>query len=112
MPFGVLYTTKLSVMFPYTIPQMLLEDLTGKFTMVYSNLNASKKPYVFDDKKMIGHFFFPPGLIKLGTGFSILTIGDIMSVGCFSDVNCMKDPQELVDIFVRKNNENIKEMEK
>lgn len=91
-PFGVLYSTKMTVMLPFTLPKIMADDITSKFTMVYTNLNASKKRYSFDDKKMVGQFFFANGVNKLATTFSILTIGDIMSVGCFSDFNNMKEP--------------------
>jgi len=91
-PFGVLYATKMTVALPFTMPKVIADDLTSKFTMVYTNLNASKKRYQFDGKKHIGQFFFANGVNKLATTFSILTIGDIMSVGCFSDYNSMKKP--------------------
>jgi len=68
--------------------------------------------YEFDGKKMIGTFFYPPGNGKLGTGFSILTVGNIMSVGCFSDKALLENPQELVDMFININNENITEFKK
>lgn len=41
-PFGVLYATKLTVSLPFNLPKLLGDDLTRKFTMVYTNLNASK----------------------------------------------------------------------
>jgi hypothetical protein len=53
-PFGVLLATKLTVALPFFLPKMLADDLTSKFTFVYSNLNASKKRYVFDGHKMLG----------------------------------------------------------
>lgn len=86
-PFGVLYATKMTVSLPFTLPKFFAEDMTRKFTIVYSNLLASRKNYVFAGKNMLGVFFFAPGVGKLGTGVSILTIGDIISVACFSDSN-------------------------
>jgi len=53
-PFGVLYATKLTVCLPFTMPKLMADDMTKKFTMVYTNLNASKKRYSFDEKKMKG----------------------------------------------------------
>ena len=91
-PFGVLLATKLTVALPFAIPKLILDDMTRKYTMVYTNLVASKKPYYFDGKKMLGQFFFAPGVNRLGTCVSILTCGDIMSVACFSDYTQMKDP--------------------
>lgn len=109
-PFGVLLATKLTVALPFNLPKMLADDLTSKFTFVYSNLNASKKRYVFDGHRMLGQFFFAPGVNKLSSGVSILTIGDVMSVAAFSDANCMADPQELVDHFVRINDSCMREL--
>jgi len=42
VPFGVLFATKLNVALPFILPKILSEDLTRKFTIVYSNLLASK----------------------------------------------------------------------
>jgi len=91
-PFGTLFATKMTSCLPFTLPKVLADDLTKNFTIVYSNLLASKKEYSFDGKKMIGVFFYPPGNGQLATGFSILTVGNIMSVGCFSDQAFMKNP--------------------
>jgi hypothetical protein len=41
-PFGVLYATKMTVALPFTLPKLICDDMTRKFTMVYTNLNASK----------------------------------------------------------------------
>ena len=102
-PFGVLLATQLTVALPFNLPKIMADDMTRKFTFVYSNLNASKKRYVFNGRKMLGQFFFAPGINKLSSGVSILTIGDVMSVAVFSDAACMEHPQELVDHFVRIN---------
>ena len=109
-PFGVLYSTKLVVWLPFTMPKMLGDDLTSKFSFVYSNLNASKTVYEFNGAKMRGQFFFAPGVNKLSSGFSVLTIGHIMSVAAFSDEVCMKNPQLLVDAFVRINSKCMEEL--
>lgn len=92
MPFGVLYSTKISVTLPFLMPKMMLEDLTDKYSLVYSNLNASKSDYFFDEKKLIGNYFVAPGVGKLSTGVSICTIGTRMSLGIFSDEVQMKNP--------------------
>ena len=99
MPFGVLMSTQISMWFPFLIPKLLLDDLTGKYSIVYSNLNASRKGYEFNGKKMIGHYFLTPGFGQLHNGISILTIGDRMSLGIYTDEALMQDPQELVDII-------------
>jgi len=83
---------------------MMLDDLTDKYSIVYSNLNASKKDYYFDGKKNIGHYFVAPGVGKLSTGVSLCTIGSKMSLGIFSDAVQMKNPQELCDIYSELNN--------
>ena len=40
--FGVLYATKMTVCLPFTMPKFLSEDLTRKFTLIYTNVMASK----------------------------------------------------------------------
>lgn len=85
MPFGVLYSTKISVSLPFLLPKMMLDDLTDKYSIVYSNLNASKNSYWFDGKKNLHHFFVAPGVGKLTTGVALCTVGTNMSIGVFSD---------------------------
>ena len=104
-PFGVLYSTKISVMFPYKMGKMVVDDLSGKLSMVYSNLQAAKKPFVFDGKKLHRHFFVAPGVGKLYTGMGFATCGDCMSMTIFSDEKMMGNPQELAKIIERRNAE-------
>ena len=52
--FGVLEVFRVSVNFPFTIPRLAIDYLSDKYTLIYSNLNASKIPYVFDGKKQLG----------------------------------------------------------
>ena len=105
MPFGILYSTKISVAFPFTIPKFMVDDVSSKVCLVLSNLNASRKSFTFDDKQLIGHYFVAPGVGKLATGVSFCTIGERMSFAVFSDSAYMKNPQEFCDIFQRKNEE-------
>ena len=83
--FGVLYATKMTVCLPFTMPKFLSEDLTRKFTLIFTNVLASKQPYTFDNKKMISISVLAPGNGKIGTCFSIISCGTVMSCGIFSD---------------------------
>jgi hypothetical protein len=40
--FGVLYATKMTVCLPFILPKLLSDDLTRKFTAIYTNVMASK----------------------------------------------------------------------
>jgi len=44
-PFGTLGLVQISVNLPFTIPKVNLDWLTDKYSIIFSNLNASKKPY-------------------------------------------------------------------
>lgn len=99
MPFGVLYATKIVVALPFLLPKFLADDLSYKFTLVYSNLNASRTEYNFDGKNCIGHYMFAPGVGSIATTISFCSVGNRMSIGVFSDRAYMKDPQVLCDIF-------------
>lgn len=103
MPFGILYLTKIPALFPFGLPKMIQRDLTNKFSIIYTNLNASTLPYSFDGKRDTTHYFLVPGYGRVSTGFSICTIGPRMSIGCFSDEVYMENPQEFCDIFAQKN---------
>ena len=109
---GVLYATRMTVSLPFTMPKILSEDLTRKFTMIYTNVMASKKVYYFDGKKMLGVYVVAPGNGKLGTCFSILTVGTVMSVACFSDKAQMRNPQLLVDTYLKLNEETLEQDKK
>merc|ERR1712224_600252 len=61
-PFGVLYSTKASVLFPFEIGKAVVDDLTTKLSIVFSNLVGSKKQLVWDGKRMLNHFFIAPGV--------------------------------------------------
>lgn len=92
MPFGVLYSVKIPHLLPFGIPKALLRGLTDKFSIIYTNLNASTESYSFDGKKDLMHYFLVPGNGKVSTGFSLCTIGKRMSLGVFSDEVYMTNP--------------------
>ena len=110
--YGCLETFRISVNLPFTLPRYGLDFLANKYTCVYSNLNVSKIPYQLDGRKQIGQFYFPPAVAKFCSGISLSTTGNFMSMGAFFDENAIKDPQELIDIFVRKNKENMERLDK
>jgi hypothetical protein len=43
-----------------------------------------------------------PTIGKLGFGISIITTADVCAMACFGDKNSVENPQEIVDIFVKK----------
>lgn len=83
--FGVLYATKLTVSLPFILPKLLSDDLTRKFTLIYTNVLVSKEVYTFDNVKMNRLAVLAPGNGKIGTCFSVISCADQMSIGCFSD---------------------------
>jgi hypothetical protein len=105
-PFGALYGMRV-LQFPFTLDKISNDELSAKFTMGYSNLNASKVPLDFDGKKILSTFFLNPGIGKICCGVSIITVGSSMTMCCFSDENSISDPQDIVDIFEKHNNKNL-----
>jgi len=49
--YGVLEIFNISVNLPFILPRFAVDFLSNKTTLIYSNLNASKIPYVMDGKK-------------------------------------------------------------
>lgn len=85
--------------------KFVVDDLSDKLSIVFSNLQASKKPYEYDGKKLLAHYFVAPGVGRLYTGMGFATVGDVMSMTIFSDENQMGNPQDLAKIIVRRNAE-------
>lgn len=103
-PFGVFSAFHVVTLLPFMLPRLAIFLISSKYTMVYSNLNASKTPWVFDGKNSLGSFFYvtSPGLI--GMGASICTSGG----KCFLTINGdeaalenQEQVRELVEIFER-----------
>ena len=105
LPFGCVYASIVSVSLPFALPRVTLGDITNKYTLIYSNLNASRKVYNWDGKKSVGQFFFVPGLANLYTGVGIMTVEDVMSIAIFSDEVYLYNPKDFIAIYVRKNKE-------
>lgn len=105
--YGVFEVFRISVNLPFTLPRANLDFLSSKYTAIFTNVNASKKAYVVNGKKQLGVFFFVPGVGMINTGFSILTTGPFMSFACLADEHSIRDPEVLVAIFERKNQENL-----
>ena len=74
-PFGFLSAFKILVNLPYTLPKFGLDFLTEKYTILFTNLNASKILYNFDGKKQLGQFYYCPGIGQLNLGISFCNVG-------------------------------------
>ena len=74
-PFGVFSAFHVVTLLPFMFPRLAIFLISSKYTMIYSNLNASKIPYVFDGKKSLGSFFYVTSPGKIGMGASICTTG-------------------------------------
>jgi hypothetical protein len=85
--------------------------LTDKYTAVWSNVNASKTPYNLNGKKQLGVFYFVPTTCKISNGFSVISVGQWTQFGCFGDEHTITDRKEFVEIFERKNRENLKSVD-
>ena len=50
-PFSALILVQMNVNLPFNIPQLSIDWMTDQYSLVFSNLNASKVPFIFDGKK-------------------------------------------------------------
>jgi len=55
-----------------------------------------------------GAIYCAAGSGNLATVFTMLTIGDRITFTCLTDEKITKNPQEIIDIFVKLNKENMK----
>ena len=47
---------------PYTLAKTCTDDITDKYSLIFSNLNASKKAFKVAGKTQLGQFIFVPGV--------------------------------------------------
>jgi NRPS condensation-like uncharacterized protein len=53
-PFGVLYVFKTSISLPFTLPKYTVDWISDKYTLIFSNLMASKIQFKWDGHPTIG----------------------------------------------------------
>jgi hypothetical protein len=106
-PFGVFEFFSILVNLPFILPSFGVHFMANKYTIAYSNLNATKKEFVWDGKKQVGQYYFPPAIGTLSCCISLSTTGKLMSLAVFSDATRIKHPKDLLAIFKRKNEELI-----
>jgi len=70
---------------PYTLAKIGTDDISDKYSLIVSNLNASKKPFKLAGKSQLGQFIFIPGVCKLYMAVGFCTTGPHMSMSCYSD---------------------------
>ena len=109
-PFGILYLFTVTVNLPFFFPKLMINHLTNKCSLVFSNTYCTKIPLNFDGKKGHGGYYFAstPGVNSCS--FTLCTMGDVMMLGMFSDKNSMKDPQRMIEICEEKYMELIKRL--
>ena len=102
-PFGNFMVFRITTNLPYCFPKILVDFVSNKYTMIYSNLNASKKPLMMGGQASKGNFYFVPAPGKLGMGVSIVTIADKMRLAVYADESHMDLDQvkELISIYER-----------
>mmetsp|Transcript_4435 Transcript_4435/g.6548 ORF Transcript_4435/g.6548 Transcript_4435/m.6548 type:complete len:117 (+) Transcript_4435:1173-1523(+) len=103
LPFGPIYTGKVTMNFPFLFPKVSMNTLTDKFTVIFTNLNASKIEYTWDGKKTTGQFFYAPGVCKVYFAISVATVGSLMSLAVLGDETNMEEPQYFIDAFRKIN---------
>ena len=106
-PFGFTFAIQLVTKLPAHLVRLILDDASSRITLTFTNLNAYRKKFVFDGKKSLGQFYFVGGPGKMPMVSNISTVENDMGLVVAADKNAMKNPQTFVDIFVRKNKENI-----
>jgi len=51
MPYGVLNMFYITISFPFILPKFAVDFLSDKYTLIFSNLNASRIKYSFNGQK-------------------------------------------------------------
>ena len=100
-PYGVLSSFKLSLYLPFYAAKYALDYSSGKTTLNYTNLFASKVMYEFDGHKLHSFVILTPLMSTMTCGISVLTVADQMSMAVFADEVSVKDPKELMDIIIK-----------
>jgi len=113
-PFGVMFLALFAQCFiPLGLNKYAVDMAMEKYSLVFSNAFLSKKPMVYGGTKQhqdLGCYFFSSVPGKCYATFTLLTIGETMGVGCYSDEKVIPDPQRLMDIFVKKYDDVIKRL--
>lgn len=104
LPFGNFTVFRITTNLPFCFPNIMVNFVSNKHTMIYSNLNASKKPLMMGGQASKGNFYFVPSPGKMNMGVSIVTIADKMRLGIYADEASMPDlnsVKELISIYER-----------
>lgn len=114
LPFGNYMVFRITTNLPFCFPNVLINFVSNKHTMIYSNLNASKKPLLMGGQPSKGNFYFVPSPGKINMGVSIVTIADKMRLSIYADESSMPNLEsikELIGIYERQNIENLSKIQ-
>jgi hypothetical protein len=107
MPWSTTVLVFFATNLPYKLANFAGKWLSDHYSLMFSNLNASKKAFKFAGKAQLGQFLYVPNGLSLFIAVGVCTTGPYSSISCYANVERMKNPQELVDIFILKNKANI-----
>jgi len=91
-PFCSMAMINFSSNLPYTFAKTCTDDITDKYSMIFSNLNASKKAFKVAGKCQLGQFIFVPGVCQLYMTVAFCSCGPYMSMSCYADQERLKNP--------------------
>jgi len=106
--FGYQLVSNLSSILPFNLDWILVKLTGAKFTAGWSNLYSSSKRFVVNGKKTLGQFYLTGVSNDNHMIMTMSTVENDMAFCVFSDHRALPNPQQFVDILVRKNKENIK----
>ena len=74
-PFSQLALFNIINSLPYDLYRWALDQVTDKTTLLYSNVNASKVPYVWDGKECTRLFYIANSVGTCNNIFTLVTMG-------------------------------------
>ena len=80
------------VLLPYDLYRVAIDKITDFTTFLFSNLNASKVPYVFDGKECKQVLYIANSVGTCNNIFTLITMDKIITFAYFADEKHIKNP--------------------
>jgi hypothetical protein len=87
-PFGAYFIFRLLMKMPFILPKILVDFVTDKYQIFFSNAHMTKVPLCFNGVKQrqdLGSFYISSAPGKGCCNFTICTMGNAMGIVVFND---------------------------
>merc|ERR1719465_168965 len=99
LPYSFTISLIILMNLPFVISFRIQQFISAKGTMLFSNVNATKSPWIFCGSKQTGIYILQPSCHYLSMTIGFMSCGNVSGLSINADEGDIVEPAEFIKIF-------------